>query len=148
MGSSLIIILGIPFAALSCFLQLIALYVVIYFSIYFPKKGCVHDKIFWVFDCLITHVNLCDCLAGYKFLVWKWFSFWILKAIPLCYPTFDFSLENFGTNWTPSSLHITSQFLWKHLGYSLYSLRSEISQWCAFMWVFLHVLHSELEESL
>lgn len=79
----------------------------------FLRKGVWAIHFFWVFGCLITHFNLSDCLARYKYLVWKWFSFRILKAILLCHPMSDFSLETSETSLTPSSLHVTFYSLWK-----------------------------------
>lgn len=121
------------FVLVSHFLQPIAFYVVISFSICFPKKRCVSYKIFWVFDCLITHFNLNDCLAKYKFLVWKWFSFRILKAILLCHPMSDFSLENSETSLTPEFFACDLLFSLEDLWYSFYSLSSEVSWWYDFM---------------
>lgn len=77
LGSSFDYNLGKSFCGslvlISHFMLSIASYVLIYFSIYFAKKGHMSYKFFWVLDYLIIHLNLCDSFARYKFIVWKWF---------------------------------------------------------------------------
>lgn len=104
--------LGKSFCGSFVLVSLPAGHIFLLLFIYFSRKGCMSYTIFSVF-CLIFQFNFCDSLAGYKFLVWKWFSFRILKWILFCHPTSGLRIEMSETNLIPSSLYVTFFPLWK-----------------------------------